>query len=304
MGSDRLPLVSVVVFVRARDTKVMETLASLGHQRRFAEIEVLLADGCPERRLDGVAQAFAWVRHLWHPGENMPRLKAHAIAAARGEVVAILDPWDAAPPDWIDEMLAGLEDPEVTAVGGAVELDGPPSPVNRAAYLFEYGAFNPPFNVGPTDGELPGNNLAVRRAVLRAQCADILDSVGFIKPFCQARLRERGGRLVMRPSLRVGHLTDHRFGPFARRRFHYARCFGATRVRRSELTRALIYRAVAPLVPALLVYRHVTRARQHPANRRLLAGALPALVGICLVWGFGEWLGCWLGPGRSCDELF
>lgn len=201
-------------------------------------------------------------------------------------------------------MLAGLEGQEVGALGGAVELGGPPTTVNRAAFLSEYGEFIPPLAGGPTDGALPGNNLACRRAVLLEWCGDILAREGFNKPFCQDRIRERGGTLVMRPAMRVRHLSAHRFVPFAVRRFHYARRFGATRLRLSPPRRRLLYRVFAPAVPPLLMWQRITRARRRPSNRPLLRGAIPALIAICAVWGVGEWLGYWFGPGRSCDKYY
>ena len=120
MAPETAPRVSVVVFVRDRDTKVSETLRSLQLQERFADMEVILADGHPHRKLGEIAQDFPWVRYLWLPGLNMPRLKGEAIEVARADIVAILDPWDAAEPDWIGEILAALEDRGVTAVGGVV----------------------------------------------------------------------------------------------------------------------------------------------------------------------------------------
>ena len=102
----------------------------------------------------------------------------------------------------------------------------------------------------------------------------------------------------------VRHLTEHRFVPFAVRRFHYARCFGAIRRHLSPWPQKLLYCVFAPTVPLLLMLRHSARARRHPANRRLLRGAEPALIGICFFWGVGEWMGYWFGAGRSCEKLY
>lgn len=66
---------------------------------------------------------------------------------------------------------------------------------------------------------------------------------------------------------------------------------------------SMLYIVGSPLVPLLLVVRHLRRCLGHAANRRLLGGATAPLVGICLSWGFGEWLGSWFGAGSSCREL-
>ena len=298
------PRVSVVVAARAAPASLDRALASLAAQPRAAELEVLLADGSDAGVLAVAARSRAGVRHIAAPGAALPALKAAAIRAASGELVAILDPTDAAEPGWLDEILAAFEDGTVSAVGGAVLLDNAAASANVAAYLFEYGAFNPPFGAGDAPGDLPGNNVAYRRRALTVDCADLLETEGFYKPLFHERIRARGGRLVLRPSMRVRHLTQHRFLEFGLRRFHYGRCFGATRLRRASPGRRFLYRFLAPVVAPVLVARHLRRAWMHPGNRRLLARAAPALCGVCAFWGVGEWLGYWFGDGGSCGMVY
>lgn len=304
MVAGRQPRVTVVVFARERVATLPDTLRSLERQDRFEDMEVILADGCTGHGLDHLRQSFPWVRHLRLAPGNMPALKGSAIEAARGDIVAILDPWDAASSNWIAEILSGLDDGGVGAVGGTVLLDGALTAGNGAAYLFEYGAFNPPVSSGPTLGDLPGNNVAYRREVLIETCRDVLHSMGFNKPFCHDRIRASGRQLVIRPSMQVRHLTTYRFLPFSLKRFHYGRCFGANRRRLSPWWRVAAYCAFAPVVPPLLMARHLGRALKHSANRRLLPKAGLALMGICIFWGVGEWMGYWFGAGRSCDQLY
>jgi glycosyltransferase involved in cell wall biosynthesis len=300
---DGPPSVSVVVATRTPPDTMHRALASLAAQRRVAEIEVIVADGSQDGSVGEIARCFPGMRLITLPGGNLPALKGAAIRAARGELLAVLDPSDVADPDWIDEMLAAFADPGVSAVGGTVVLEGPERAGNVAAYLFEYGAFNPPIPAGDTQGDLPGNNVAYRRSVLIEGCADILAAEGFNKPFVHDRIREQGGRLVIRPAMRVGHLTNYPFMAFGVRRFHYGRCFGAVRARRAPAARKLLYRIFAPAVAPILMARHLRRSWGHPPNRRLLPGAALALCGVCAFWGVGEWLGYWFGPGRSCLEL-
>ncbi len=299
-----LPRVSVVVAARVPPDTTEQALASLAAQSRAAEIEVIVVDGSDDGCMAALAQRFPGMRNIALPGGNLPMLKGAAICAARGELVAVLDPSDFADPDWIDEILAAFADPGVCAVGGAVLLSGAGSAGNVAAYLFEYGAFNPPIAAGDTQGDLPGNNVAYRRSALTDICADVLASEGFNKPFFHERIRARGERLVMRPTMRVRHLTHYNFLAFGVRRFHYGRCFGAVRIRRASLARKVLYRVFAPAIVPILISRHLLRALNHPGNRRLLPGAALALCGVCAFWGVGEWLGSWFGAGRSCQELY
>lgn len=303
MAQAHPPRVTVVVAARSAPPTLAEALASLAAQPRAGEIEVLVADGSDDASVTDLVARYPNMRRLPVPGGNLPTLKAAAIREARGDLVAVLDPGDAAEPGWIDEMLAAFAEPGVSAVGGSVLLAHPGGAANVAAYLFEYGAFNPPIAAGDTAGDLPGNNVAYRRAGVAEACADILATVGFYKPFVHERLRANGGRIVVRPAMRVRHLTSYSFLAFGVRRFHYGRCFGALRVERAAFASKVAYRVFAPLVAPLLVVRHLVRAAGHASNRRLLPGAALALCGVCTFWGVGEWLGYWFGPGRSCAEV-
>ncbi len=300
----RAPRVSVIVAARTPPETTERSLASLAEQQVTAMIEVIVADGSEDGSMAKVVQSFPGMRWIALPGANLPAMKGAAIREARGEFIAILDPVDAADPNWVDEILAAFADPEVSAVGGSVLLEITGSASNTAAYLFEYGAFNPPIAAGDTSGDLPGNNIAYRRNALTEICADILAAEGFYKPLVHERLRARGRRLKLRPTMRVHHLTRYRFVSFAVRRFHYGRCFGALRIKRATIAGRMFYRAIAPIVAPVLIVRHLCRALIHPANRRLLPGAAFALVGVCLFWGVGEWLGYWLGAGDSPRQLY
>ncbi|MEO8159172.1 MAG: glycosyltransferase, partial [Betaproteobacteria bacterium] len=275
------PRISVIVAARTPPGTTGQALASLAAQHRRSLIEVIIVDGSDDGRMDALARSVPGARCIALPGGNLPALKGEAIRQAQGEFVAILDPGDVADPDWADEILAAFADPGVTAAGGAVLLPDGATAGNVAAYLFEYGAFNPPIAGGDTNGDLPGNNVAYRRIALTDTCADILAAEGFNKPFFHERIRARGGRLAIRPTMRVHHVTQYTFLDFSVRRFHYGRCFGAVRARRASPAGKALYRVFAPVVIPILIARHFRRAMGHPANRRLLPGAALALCGVC-----------------------
>jgi len=302
VSSTSEPLVSIVVFYREQ-APLEQCLQSLDSQDGIERAEVILADGSVNGSATAVCDLFPRVHYLPLGPVNMPTGKAAAIRATRGEIIAILDPTDLAEPGWIREIIEGMASEQVTAVGGTVLPGDDESAGNVAAYLFEYGAFAPPCASGPTDGDLPGNNVAYRRSFLVEGAADLLEA-GFFKPFFHKRIRERGGTLHTRSGMRVRHATRHRLGSFGQRCFHHGRCFGAMRRRAATSARRALYLSFAPVVPGLLAWRHVLRAVRHPMTRRLLPRALLALVTICACWGVGEWLGTWFGAGRSCREVY
>jgi len=295
------PGVSVILFARAADEALRRSLASLREQDGIEEAEVLLADGSGDPRMADMAGCFPGLRHLRLDPAPMPVLKGAAIRAAAGEVVAILDPGDVAEPGWLRGLRQSLEE-KIAAVGGCVTLDPAAGTVDRAAYLFEYGAFAPPLPGGPTAGDLPGNNVAYRREVLVDWCGDLLLR-GFWKPFFHQRIRGRGGILSLRPEMRVRHCTGYTGGQALTRFYHFGRCFGGMRPMYVSPARRLAYRVLCPLIPFQLSLRHLLRAGRRKGTRRLLPSAGPMLVAICVAWGVGECVGYWLGAGRSCHKV-
>jgi len=303
-SNERAPLVSVIVFFREFQPYIHETLHSLERQTLFNEIEVLFPDGSPTGAPAELLERFPWLQRLSIQNGTMPVLKGRAIQAAKGDIIAILDPGAVAPADWIENIILGLKDEKVSAIGGAVIFYGGETAANKGAYLFEYSAFNPPVNAGPTKGDLAGNSVAYRRTALTEGCRDILAKEGFYKPFCHDQLRALGGQLMINSDIIIHHCTDYSFLPFSVRRGHYGRCFGASRLRHSTSKQRLLLRTFAPLVPLLLIYRNIAKTIQRPNNRKMLFQAWIPLIGICVFWGVGEWLGYWLGPGKSCEKYY
>jgi glycosyltransferase involved in cell wall biosynthesis len=300
------PEISVIVSVREAADSIRDALRSLAEQEGIESAEVVVADGSSDGSSEIIAREFPFVRHLRFAPESMPVLKGRAIEVARGPIVAILDAGDRAEPGWLCAARQGLERsgaeaPE--AIGGEVLLDGPRSGINAAGYLFEYGAFAPPLAAGRTLGDLPGNNVAYRARALRETCADLLPA-GFWKPFFHRRIRERGGELHLHPPMRVRHRIRLGARAFLARRFHYGRAFGAMRFATAGPGRKILYLLLVPCVPALLCLRHVHRSLARAESRALLPGALPVLLLLCCSWGLGEWLGTWLGAGRSRERVY
>jgi hypothetical protein len=297
------PVVSVVVAVRRDDRGLERTLDALYAQTRAYFLEIVLVDGTEAGVRGGVRESLAGLHHLRVPEASLPVLKGRGILASKGRYVGFIDPHDCPEADWMEQVEAAFEDARVVAVGGTVLPGGSPGPGNRAAYLFEYGAFAPGFTEGPTAGDLPGNNVAYRRSALVETCAELLPE-GFWKPFFHERIREQGGQLHLRPGMRIRHETEYDLLGFARSRFHFGRCFGAMRRARSRGLRRWTYCVFAPVVPGLLCVRHFRRARGQAALRALLPGTRGALVVVCFAWGLGEWWGTWFGRGRSCERVY
>lgn len=291
--------VSVVVAVTTATAPAARIAKALLERDADPDIEVVVVDGTAS----GIADVgLERCRILRRPGETLPKLKGAGVHAASGDIVAIVDPWDIPRPGWANAVRSAFENADPAGVGGAVAAPPGLKRADLGGYLFEYAAFAPPIREGPTDGDLPGNNVAYRRARLLEACAHLLESEGFNKPFLHQRLRERGERLVLTPAMVVDHQTTHTVAGLVRGRFHYGRCFGATRMRHASHGRRWLYRAFSPVLPVVLPVRYVARALR-PATRGLLVTGGLQLLLIAGAWGVGEWLGYWFGPGSSCDRF-
>lgn len=289
---------TIILIVRHPQETPDAVLEALAAEPGIAAVEVILADGRPDAGTIG-AETLP-VRRLLHPGENMPRLKARGVAAARGTALAFLEPKAVPVRGWLAAVREALARHPGAALGGAVVFAGGGA-ADRAAYLFEYGAFRPEILARGTTQDLPGNNMILPAAALRRDCANILAEEGLNKPFCQTRLRAGGTAVVLVPGIRVRMATRYRLASLLASRWRYARCFGGTRAARAERGQRWRYRLGAPVVPALLLSRHLGRAMQ---GGRPGPGTLLALSALCLTWAGGEALGSWAGPGRCCDRLY
>ncbi|WP_300513852.1 hypothetical protein [Aliiroseovarius sp.] len=302
----RAPVLSVVLIVRHPQETPDSVLAALASETAgLAEPfqwEVILADGRPTAGAlpDTVPDPLL---RLLRPGLNMPLLKAEGLARARGQHVAFLEPKAVPVTGWLRAALAALDAHPGAALGGAVTL-APGGAADRAAYAFEYLAFAPARVSQAPPADLPGNNMILPAEALRHHCKDILSSEGLNKPFCQARLKDNGVPVVMIPDMAVQIRTRYNLRSLLASRYRYARCFGGTRAALAAKGKRWTYRLGAPIVPALLLYRHLGASFRAQSVERLGLSGAAALSALCLAWSAGEATGSWFGTGTSCDSLY
>ncbi|GAB4259092.1 mycofactocin biosynthesis glycosyltransferase MftF [Deferrisoma sp.] len=221
-----LPTVSVVIPVKDRAGELDRCLRSLGRlDYPRGRVEVIVVD-------DGSRDGSADVARRWGArvvgsggcGVGPASARNRGAEAARGEILAFIDSDCTASPGWLRDLVAAFERPEVTAVGGRVEG------MHVATRLDRYEAVMSSLFLGRRERSaregndtfyLPSCNLLVRRNAF-------LGVGGFREGMCVGedvdltwRLRDRGGRIVYRPTGWVWHEHRNRWGAFLRRRFEY-----------------------------------------------------------------------------------
>lgn len=240
------------------------------------------------------------VRFHHRPDLRSPlRLWGVALAAARGDAVAVLDASAPPRPGWLGAAR------EVSRQGrplayGPVLLDAPADDPAALSYLIEYAQFHPPAR--RDFAEVPGNNLVIRRDLLPP--AERLLGQGFEKTFWIWQLAaERGIEPEPVEALEVGYRKWWPFGPYVRRRFHQGRCFAARRAATPGQPPWWLCLGFTPLLPPLRIWRIWQAARRAPALARVFWRQLWRIGLAELAWSFGEALGYASGPGSSSDRL-
>src|SRR5262249_43444274 len=105
-GGVSTPALSVVIAAHNARSVIDACLRALRDQPGSAAIEVIVADGSPDGPGDFVVKQFPHVHLLrFDPALNVPELRGRAIAQARAPVIAVLDPFSVASPDWIEQTI-------------------------------------------------------------------------------------------------------------------------------------------------------------------------------------------------------
>lgn len=297
-----MKMLSVVIAARNAVGSIVPCVVALEAQAQ-PDMEVLVADASEDGTAELMTRRFPWVRLVRCPtGSSLAELRAAALAASEGEIVAFTDVYCRVEADWVQRL---SQEPwqSYAAAGGVVA----PAPRTRltdwAAFLCEYAPHLPAslsLPAGPAT-LLPGNNIAFRRdALVRAQ---LVGEREFWKVFALWRLAALGERFWVDPGLVVRHDRSTPTSEFAYHRYLHGRCFGANRTATRPWVYKLARAATCPAVPLLLTARLVHAVHGHRTFRRVLWQSLPFSVLFHVAWGWGELEGYLRGPGEACVRL-
>jgi hypothetical protein len=302
--SDRATL-SVVIASHDAESTIGACLDALESQRASVDLQVIVADSSKDHTAEIVRDRFGWVQ-LLHTDEPLavPALRGRGIAVARGEVVAIIDPFSIVSVGWAAAVLRAHARQPHPVVGGAVDLFGADhaSYADWALYLNEYGLFMSPVIEGET-WILPGSNLSYKREAL-FDASDRPRYPVFWKTYVNWELEGVSSALWLDPAIRVELNKPIPFGDYLRTRYLHGRCFGGMRVAGAPLSTRLLRAASTIAVPFLLSWRWT--AGFWPKRRRRLryVATLPAQLALFGVWAWGELCGYVRGSRSCCEQLY
>lgn len=291
------PTLSIVVTTTRPWPEARIALDSLWEQARAHDAEIIVAssDAPPPAVLFGV-------RWLHRPGATVFALRAEAVRAARGDIVAVTEDHCRAAPDWCDAVLrAHREEPEAAVIGGALENGAAESLVDWANFLVGNGAFLAPLERGPRHHVTGQANVSYKRWALADYPADALDEGAF-----RRRLADAGHALVCDDRMRVAHVQSLGLRGTCAIHFHDGRSIVGGRRRESHWRRGLdVAKGIAlPLRAVVAMARVVTRtARRDPALRPIALRSAPLVLLLVSARTAGELAGALAGPGESPSRL-
>ncbi len=280
---------------------LMECLGSLeaGRLQYGAEI-IVVGRGGPQVS-QAIQQSYPATHFLQASVDTtIPRLRSRGIAAATGDVIAILEDHTNVDPGWYSEILKQHANGFYGVVGGPVENDCRERVLDWATYFCEYSAFMPPVKEG-VDGPVPGNNTSYRRESL-ALVKDLLDK-GVWEGFLHAELKAKGVQIYCAPKMLVWHKKPFGFREFMIQRYYLARSYAGMRVENAPLAKKLFYVLASPALPPLLGWRISRLVLAKKRYRREFWRSVPLLGLFLLSWAWGEFCGYLLGQGSSTARV-
>jgi hypothetical protein len=296
------PVLSVVVAMVSDTTDasydcshLMRCLEALRRQRDAPELEIIVPHHAHIPAIAELAQRYPEVRFV--PVSDLPRykglgsrhqhhneLRARGIAAARGEIVALLE--DHACPDanWCAAIREAHKQPWA-GVGGAIQ-NGVDSALNWAVYFSDFAAYQNPVPDAETFMISDANSSYKRWAL--EETASIWREA-FNQVAVNQALLAKGHRLAIRSDIVVyQQRIGLKLGPALLERFIWGRHFGASRTQWVSTWRRIAYLLLSPLLPAVLLARMARITWLRRAYRGVFFRALPLTALLTCAWSLGE----------------
>jgi hypothetical protein len=217
--------------------------------------------------------------------ELFDRRRAAGLAAATGDVIAMLEDRGVPRPDWARTLMTRHEELPHAVIAGAIE-NGRDRWLNWAVYFCDFGRYQRPFAAGPRP-YVSNVNIGYKRRALE-QTAGLWRGRYHETTVHWALLRS-GETLYLTPDFAVDEIRGAlRLPALLGERFSWGRLFAYTRAREGSAPRRLALAVLAPLLPVLLFAR-LTRLQM---SKRVSLGRFirvsPLVFVLLMAWSLGE----------------
>ena len=219
--------------------------------------------------------------------EHHDSLRARGLAAARGEIVALLEDHARPDPRWCGRLVEAHRLPHA-AIGGAIENDVD-RPLNWAVYFCDFHRYMNPVPDGAADG-VSDANVSFKRRSLEA-VRPVWDG-SFQEPAVNAALAEGGQTMALFPDIVViQHREELRPIDALKERFVWGRSYAAARGAATTRGRRISLIALSPALPLLLTARMAHTVADRGRLGRAFLRALPWTLLLTTSWSLGELTG-------------
>ena len=217
--------------------------------------------------------------------ELYDRRRAAGLAAATGEIIALLEDRGHPRPDWARTVVRLHKETKYNIIGGAINCQEPTQVLNWAFYVSDFGRYGLPFETGPVDW-VSDVNVSYSRDVL--EMTRHLWKERYNEPIVHWFLIDHGEELLLSNEVVVEHTRPPtKLLPLLSERFQWGRLFGYIRTKRLSPTKRLLFIAASPLIPPRLWLRHLMMQRKKGRLASYLV-ALPSVIVLTTAWTCGE----------------
>ena len=295
------PLVSVVIPSINGRPYITECLDALTRQDADVRHEIIVLDCCDQATRDEIERRFGAAVQLvpFEQRLSIPKLRSLGLERARGAMVAVLDDHCMVGPSFLGAVERGFHAGH-PVLGGPVDNGATERWIDWAVFLFEYGRFMPPLEAGPVDG-IAGGCAVYQRELLERVSDELGDEVW--ESFLHERMKQEGIEFYCDPDLLVHHKMEFGFWHFMGQRYHFSRSFAGMRLKTAPLLKRLLFAAITPAVPLLMLRRVAGVLWPKRSHRGTFVRSLPLIGAFLLSYAWGEAVGALLGPGDSLSKI-
>ncbi len=217
--------------------------------------------------------------------ELYDRRRAYGLAAATGDIVAMLEDRGHPSADWASTLIRLHAELKNNVIGGAIECREPVNLLHWTFYVTDFGRYGRPFKSGPASWVSDVNVSYKRKALADSHH---LWTERFYEMIVHRYLMSRGEELHLSNELVVYHARPPvTLGPLLRERLEWGILFGYVRTKQTSPVERLGLILGSPLIALVLCARHgLIQARKGRGLRYLTA--LPYVILLTTVWSLGE----------------
>jgi hypothetical protein len=219
--------------------------------------------------------------------EHHDELRARGIAAARGEIIALIEDYARPDPNWGENVIAE-HSKDFAAIGGAIENEVD-HPLNWGVYFCDFGKYQNPVSEGETTFASDAN-IAYKKSSLMTVHPIWQDS--YHETEINWALRSRGEKIALSPRIVIyQHRTDLDFWGAMKERYIWGRSYAANRIKDIGNKKRILYLAITPVLPIILVFRMTLNVFRKGRILNKFLIALPLTILLEIFWSLGEFMG-------------